>query len=113
LMRSVVLDDVAAKVERQDVVRRQRAERRPEAIHQHAIGRDHDTYVAGIGHAQPSTKENARRAADVELELVNVNGGWGCGCHADLREAQGLYRNCGKGKSESLFQYKMSLKQGS
>src|SRR5271157_6533631 len=61
---------------------------------------DHDADVAGIGHAHPSTKENARRATDVELELVEVQKWLGFGCHGDLREAQGLYRNCGKGKSE-------------
>ena len=85
LLRSVVLDDFAAEVERQDVVRRQRAERRAKAVHQHAVGRDHNADVPGIGRAHSGAKQNARRTADVELDLIEVDAGWGyrCGAHRD------------------------------
>ncbi|HME32309.1 MAG TPA: hypothetical protein VKG65_06115 [Terriglobales bacterium] len=47
---------------------------------------DHDADVAGVGRAHPSTKEDARRATDVELELVEVNEWLGVDCHGDLRD---------------------------
>ena len=73
LLRGVILDDVAAEVEGEDVVGMQGGERGTEAVHQHAVGGDGHADVSGVGDAHALAVENPRGTADVELDLVEVD----------------------------------------
>src|SRR5215469_15045364 len=75
LLRGVVLDDVASKVEGEDIVGMQSSEGRAETVHQHTIWRDGHADMACVGSAQTLTEKNACRAADVELDLIEVDVG--------------------------------------
>src|SRR5215472_12121045 len=71
-LRRVIFNNVAAKVQREDVAGPQSSKRWPKAIHQHAVRSDHHADMSGIGRAESGTIETARRTADVELEPIEI-----------------------------------------